>query len=118
MARGSNETRRHNAFDDFVAAGRWLVASGHTTPKRIVARGNSNGGLLVAAALNDHVAPPHDPVKMVARLQAEATGGPFLLLPLRVSGHAGGTTRTAQAEQDLDELAFCWWIVGQKPTTP
>ena len=47
------------------------------------------------SALNDRVAPPHDPLKMLARLQAEATqGGPFLLLPLRDSGHGGGTTLT------------------------
>jgi prolyl oligopeptidase len=37
-------------------------------------------------AMNDKVAPPYDPVKMVARMQAEATdGGPYLLLPLRDS---------------------------------
>ena len=31
--------------------------------------------------MNDTVAPPFDPVKMVARMQAEATdGGPYLLL--------------------------------------
>jgi prolyl oligopeptidase len=42
-------------------------------------------------ALNDRNAPPHDPLKMVARLQAEAThGGPYLLLPL-------GTRDTAAA---------------------
>jgi prolyl oligopeptidase len=36
------------------------------------------------SALNDRIAPPHDPLKMVARHQAErAQGGPFLLLPLR-----------------------------------
>jgi len=177
----ARKTRRHNAFDDFVAAARWLIASGYTTPDRLIARGNSNGGLLVAAAalqapemfgavfcraavldmlrftrfshlgaatvefgspddpvegpylagyspyhnvrsdqrypvmafaaaLNDRNAPPYDPLKMVARLQAEAPrGGPYLLLPLRASGHSGGTTRSSLIDQDVDELAFhCW----------
>jgi prolyl oligopeptidase len=175
------KTRRQNAFDDYIAAARWLVSSGYTTPSRLISRGNSNGGLLVAvtalqapdafgavfcraplvdmlgflrfantrtgvveygspddpvegpyllgyspyhnvhadrrypvmmlvSALNDQVAPPYDPLKMVARLQAEATaGGPYLLLPLRNSGHGGGTTFTALLEQDLDELSFCCW---------
>lgn len=178
------KTRRQNAFDDYIAAARWLVASGYTTPSRLISRGNSNGGLLVAAtavqapdafgavfcrapivdmlhfphfahmraaeveygspddpvegpyllgyspyhnvhadrrypvmmlvsALNDQLAPPYDPLKMVARLQAEATaGGPYLLLPLRDSGHGGGTTLTALLEQDLDELSFCCWALG------
>jgi prolyl oligopeptidase len=40
--------------------------------------------MVFAPALNDRVAPPHDPLKMVARLQAEATqDGPYFLLPLR-----------------------------------
>jgi len=67
-------------------------------------------------ALNDQIAPPYDPLKMVARLQAESTeGGPYLLLPLRASGHAGGTTLTALIEQDVDELSFYYWALGIEP---
>jgi len=177
------KTRRQNAFDDYIAAARWLVSAGYTTPAKLASRGNSNGGLLVAVtamqapeafgavycraptldmlrfpafsflsaatveygspddpvegaylagyspyhnvradrrypvmtfvpALNDRNAPPYDPLKMVARLQAEGTqGGPYLLLPLRASGHSGGTTLTALVEQDIDELSFyCWTL--------
>ncbi|MGN6108075.1 MAG: prolyl oligopeptidase family serine peptidase, partial [Kofleriaceae bacterium] len=179
----ARKTRRQNAFDDYIAAARWLVAEGYTTPARLASRGNSNGGLLVAVAasqapdafgavfcrvptldmlqfpkfgflnsatteygspddpvegpylagyspyhnvdadrrypamvfvpaLNDRTAPPHDPLKMVARLQAEAThGGPYLLLPLRGSGHGGGTTLTSLIEQDVDELSFYYWAL-------
>jgi prolyl oligopeptidase len=171
-------TKRQNAFDDYVAAARWLVATGRTTTDLLVSRGNSNGGILVGVtalqapdafravfcraptldmirftrfdnlrsatvefgspddpvegayltayspyhnirpgirypaiafvpAMNDMLAPPYDPVKMVARMQAEATGGgPYLLLPLRDSGHGGGTTLAALIEQDVDELCF------------
>ena len=184
------KTRRQNAFDDYIAAARWLVSAGYTTPSKLVSRGNSNGGLLVAVtalqapeafgavvsraplldmlrftswpntsgatveygspgdpaegaylagyspyhnvradrrypvmmfvpALNDRVAPPHDPLKMVARLQAETTqGGPYLLLPLRESGHGGGTTLTALIEQDVDELAFYCWVLDIAPHSP
>ena len=181
------KTRRQNAFDDYIAAARWLVAAGYTTPSRLASRGNSNGGLLVAvtalqapdafgavycraplldmlrfprfshlasatveygspedpvegaylaayspyhnvradrrypvmtfvAALNDRIAPPYDPIKMVARLQAEAPrGGPYLLLPLRASGHGGGTTLSALIEQDVDELSFYCWALDVAP---
>ena len=178
------KTRRQNAFDDYIAAARWLVSAGYTTPAKLASRGNSNGGLLVAvaamqapdafgavfsrvptldmlrirsatvefgspddpvegaylagyspyhnvgadrrypimmfvSALNDRVAPPHDPLKMVARLQAEATqGGPYFLLPLRDSGHGGGTTLTALIEQDVDELSFYCWALDVAPPTP
>jgi prolyl oligopeptidase len=178
----ATKTRRQNAFDDYIAAARWLVSAGYTTSSKLVSRGNSNGGLLVAvtamqapdafgavlsrvpvldtlriqsaaaveygspddpvegpylagyspyhnvrpdrrypvmmfiAALNDRVARPHEPLKMVARLQAEATqGGPYLLLPLRDSGHAGGTTLTALVEQTVDELSFYCWALDITP---
>lgn len=183
----ATRTRRQNAFDDYIAAARWLVSAGFATPSRLVSRGNSNGGLLVAvaamqapeafgavycraplldmlrfprfgflsaattefgspddpvegpylaayspyhnvrtgrrypvtafvSALDDQVAPPSDPVKMVARLQAEAPeGGPYLLLPLRASGHQGGTRLSALIDQDVDELAFYCWALDVAP---
>jgi prolyl oligopeptidase len=177
-------TKRQNAFDDYIAAARWLVANDHTTTDQLVSRGNSNGGTTVAVtamqapdafravfcrapvldmirftrfkntrtatvefgspddpvegaylagyspyhnvrpgvrypviafvpAMNDKQAPPYDPVKMVARMQADATdGGPYLLLPLRDSGHDGGTTQAALIEQDVDELCFYAWALA------
>ena len=41
-----------NTFTDFVACARHLVGEGWTSPRRLVARGGSAGGLLVGAALN------------------------------------------------------------------
>jgi oligopeptidase B len=44
--------RKRNSFTDFLACARQLVAAGHTSPARLVARGGSAGGLLMGAALN------------------------------------------------------------------
>jgi prolyl oligopeptidase len=41
---------KQNVFDDFLAAGEFLVRSGYTSPARLAIRGGSNGGLLVGAA--------------------------------------------------------------------
>ncbi|CAL5015451.1 unnamed protein product [Urochloa decumbens] len=43
---------KQNCFDDFAAAGEFLVAAGYTNPTRLCIEGGSNGGLLVAACLN------------------------------------------------------------------
>jgi prolyl oligopeptidase len=43
--------RKQNVFDDFIAAGEWLVREGWTTPERLTIQGGSNGGLLVGAAV-------------------------------------------------------------------
>ncbi len=43
--------RKQNVFDDFVAAGDWLVREGYTSRDRLAIGGRSNGGLLVGAAL-------------------------------------------------------------------
>jgi prolyl oligopeptidase len=43
--------RKQNVFDDFIAAGDWLVREGYTTRERLAIGGGSNGGLLVGAVL-------------------------------------------------------------------
>ncbi len=43
--------RKQNVFDDFVAAAEQLIADGWTTPDQLGACGESNGGLLVGAAI-------------------------------------------------------------------
>jgi prolyl oligopeptidase len=44
--------RKQNVFDDFIAAGEWLVANKVASPATLAINGGSNGGLLVGAVTN------------------------------------------------------------------
>src|SRR5262249_37466316 len=44
---------KHNSFGDFVACAEHLVRQGYTSQGRLVAMGESAGGLLVAAVTNE-----------------------------------------------------------------
>ncbi len=43
---------KQNVFDDFIAAGEYLVSEGYTSPAKLACNGGSNGGLLVGAVVN------------------------------------------------------------------
>jgi len=49
--RGGMLTNKQRVFDDFTAAGQYLVDSGYTSPAHLAIRGVSNAGLLMGAAL-------------------------------------------------------------------
>ncbi len=44
--------KKQNVFDDFIAAGEYLVKRGLTSPQQLAIQGGSNGGLLIGAVVN------------------------------------------------------------------
>lgn len=44
--------KKQNVFDDFIAAGEYLVKEKYTQPAKLAVQGGSNGGLLVGAVVN------------------------------------------------------------------
>jgi prolyl oligopeptidase len=46
-------TKKQNVFDDFIACAEYLIKSKYTNPEKLAIRGESNGGLLMGAAMTE-----------------------------------------------------------------
>lgn len=49
---GGRLLNKQNVYDDFIAAGEHLIASGWTSREHLAIQGRSNGGLLIGAVIN------------------------------------------------------------------
>ncbi|MDP9463885.1 MAG: prolyl oligopeptidase family serine peptidase, partial [Actinomycetota bacterium] len=87
--RAGRRANKQNAFDDFHAAGDWLVEQGYTSRHLLAVEGGSNGGLLMGAAITQrpdlaravHCAVPlldmiRFPQFLIARLWTDEYGDP------------------------------------------
>ena len=50
--KAGTKLQKQNVFDDFIAAGEYLVAERYSRPEKLAVMGGSNGGLLVGAVVN------------------------------------------------------------------
>jgi oligopeptidase B len=79
------------------------------TPYENVAAGRRYPPILAVTSLNDTRVLYHEPAKWIARLQATASGGPFLLKTQMTAGHGG---RSGRYDAWREEAIVLAWIVA------
>jgi oligopeptidase B len=78
------------------------------TPYENITPDGSYPPILAVTSLNDTRVLYHEPAKWIARLQAEAGGGPFLLKTQMAAGHGG---RSGRYDAWREEAMVLAWIV-------
>jgi oligopeptidase B len=78
------------------------------TPYENVIPGGTYPPILAVTSLNDTRVLYHEPAKWIARLQADAKGGPFLLKTEMAAGHGG---RSGRYDAWREEALVLAWIV-------
>ena len=78
------------------------------TPYENVASGPAYPPILAVTSLNDTRVLYHEPAKWIAKLQADASGGPFLLKTEMSAGHGG---RSGRYDAWREEAMVLAWIV-------
>ena len=91
--------KKQNVFDDFLAAARYLITGGYTTPKRLGIWGYSNGGLLVGATITQH-----------PELFGAAYAGAGVMDMLRYQKFSGGALWAPEYGTSDDAAAFRWLL--------
>jgi oligopeptidase B len=78
------------------------------TPYENVASGRRYPPILAVTSLNDTRVLYHEPAKWIAKLQADADGGPFLLKTEMSAGHGG---RSGRYDAWREEAMILAWII-------
>jgi oligopeptidase B len=84
----------------------WYMKS--YTPYENVASGRHYPPILAVTSLNDTRVLYHEPAKWIAKLQADADGGPFLLKTEMSAGHGG---RSGRYDAWREEAMILAWII-------
>jgi oligopeptidase B len=74
--------------------------------------------VLATGGLADYRVTYWEPAKWIARLRAEATGGPFLLRMNMEAGHAGAAARFEALEEEAHFHAFALEVLGLTDAEP
>ena len=93
----------------------WIAAY---SPYDNVANGVEYPPILATASLADYRVTYWEPAKWIARLRAEAVGGPFLLRTNMQAGHAGAAARFERLEELAHLYAFALEALGRTQAQP
>jgi oligopeptidase B len=93
----------------------WIAAY---SPYDNIRAGAEYPPILATGGLADYRVTYWEPAKWIARLRAEAAGGPFLLRINMDAGHAGAAARFERVEETAHLFAFALDVLGSSAVEP